>query len=72
MPSIENRPRYLEYLKRQFRFSSVWVPAVLVAGYIQWRAGGFIRILLLLVLGVPAAILFATWWEWRKTGQSDE
>lgn len=69
------RPGYLDYLRSQFgwhHFKPYWLPAVAVACYIQWRAGGFVRLALVVLLASPAAVLFATWWDWRKLGRLDD
>lgn len=67
-PCGNERPiGYFEFMRRQFRFSLVWVPAVIVSAYIQWRSGGFVRVAFVLLVGVPAMLFLATWWEWRKT-----
>lgn len=60
------RPPFLTYMRGQFRFGWWWLPAVAVGGLIQYRAGGLLRLVLLLLVATPLCIVFATWWEWRK------
>lgn len=66
LPRSSARRSYVRFLRSQLRFSVAWVPAVLIAGYIQWREGGFLRLFLVLLVGGPLTILAAAWWEWRK------